>query len=37
MQNARFYGLAFAIILIAELVTTGLQLLGVAFRFRWFG
>ena len=28
MQNARFYGLAFAIILIAELVTTGLQLLG---------
>ena len=29
MQNARFYGLAFAIILIAELVTTGLQLLGV--------
>ena len=28
MQNARFYVLAFAIILIAELVTTGLQLLG---------
>ena len=28
MQSARFYGLAFAIILIAELVTTGLQLLG---------
>ena len=28
MQNARFYGLAFAIILIAELVTTGLQVLG---------
>ena len=28
MQNAGFYGLAFAIILIAELVTTGLQLLG---------
>ena len=28
MQNAKFYGLAFAIILIAELVTTGLQLLG---------
>ena len=28
MQSARFYGLAFAIILIAELVTTGLQVLG---------
>ena len=28
MQSARFYGLAFAIILIAELITTGLQLLG---------
>ena len=28
MQNAKFYGLAFAIILIAKLVTTGLQLLG---------
>ena len=28
MQNAKFYGLAFAIILIAELVTTGLQVLG---------
>ena len=28
MQNAKFYGLAFAIILIADLVTTGLQLLG---------
>ena len=28
MQNAKFYVLAFAIILIAELVTTGLQLLG---------
>ena len=28
MQNFRYYGLAFAVILIAELVTTGLQLLG---------
>ena len=28
MQNAKFYVLAFAIILIAKLVTTGLQLLG---------
>ncbi len=28
MQSAWFYGLAFAIILIADLVTTGLQVLG---------
>ena len=28
MQNFRYYGLAFVVILIAELVTTGLQLLG---------
>ena len=37
MQSARFYGLAFAIILIAELVTTGLQVLGAYYPtgIRW--
>ena len=32
MQSIRFYALAFAVILIAELITTGLQLLGGYFQ-----